>query len=167
MSNTTVPATLTYLVAAFKADPTLSALTAPDGSGLTVIDGPVPVPGPLPLSLWVGCDDPEAAVQGHQVRTADATQEWAAIGRAARDELVTVYCCAGAFTGNVDEGFAPVRDSVAAVLNAVENFVRADTGVPNLLMPTPGVTGYGWRQLPKTDGLHVFATLQLDYRCRI
>ena len=156
MNTTVVPDTLNYLVTLFKNAPTLGGANPP----VEVIDGPMPSSGPIPLALWVGVDDLPAAVLGDATTAAVSDKQLSdfALGR---QEQITIYCVAAAWTGSVKDGYGPLRAAAAAIVKAAEAVVTADTGAPPQAQ-IPGVTSGQWWQRPY-EGLQVFVPFQIVY----
>jgi len=117
VKTTVVPAVLDYLVSTFQADPNIGAASPP----VAVYDGPVTTAAPGQLVLWVGLSDPDsvAAPLG-----AESQQQWVGIGAKTRDEFVTIYCVAEAWTGATD--VRTVRLSAYGIVAAVEQILAAD-----------------------------------------
>jgi len=155
-ATTLVPATLDYLVALFKAAATIGAATP----AVEVIDGPMPNSGPLPLALWVGVDDLIGASKGEDTQAAESQKSRTTYG-SGRDEEITVYCVAAAWTGNEGDGYSALRAAAAGIVTAVETVVTADTGAP-ATSQIPGVTAGEWRQRP-LNGLQVFVPFEIVY----
>lgn len=130
-----VPALIDYLYNLFSADVTLG--TAPAPGTVTVYDGPPTTLLDAPLKLYVGLTDPDNT--GGET-AADFVQEWAAIGRRGRNEMVTIHCCAEAWSGTDD--IRSMRVAVYAIVGAVETLLQADTTQfgGNVLFPAPGMT---------------------------
>lgn len=154
------PALIAYLVALFTNDPTLGQATPP----VTVYDGPVTTGLDAPLKLFVGLADPdnEAAELG-----SESQQSWAALGRLARDETVTIHCVAEAWSG-VDD-VATVRAQLTAITAAVEALMQADTTQfgGNVLFPDPGFTTGALSQNNTSKGVIARQVFDLTFRCRI
>jgi hypothetical protein len=156
--STLLPATVDYLVALFKAAATIGAATP----AVQVIDGPMPDSGPLPLALWVGVEDITAASVG-DATTAGVSEKTRSVYGQGREEAITVFCTAAAWSGSSQGGYSGIRAAAAGIVTAVEAVVVADTGAP----PTsqnPGVTTEEWRQRPLGNGLQVFVPFQIIYR---
>jgi hypothetical protein len=155
-----LPALITYLVNLFTTDPTLGAATPP----VTVYDGPPTTSLDAPLKLYVGLADPDNPGVDP---AGDAQQQWAALGRRGRDELVTIHCCAEAWSG--DDSIANVRTSVMGIVAAVETLMQADTTQfgGNTLFPDPGITGIVLSQNNTTTGAIARAGFDLVFKNRI
>lgn len=149
-----------YLVNLFTNDPTLGAATPP----VTVYDGPATTLLDAPLKLFVGLADPD---NDAAEAAAESVQTWAAIGRLARDETVTIHCVAEAWSG-VDT-IQPIRAAVAGITGAVEALMQADTtqfgGL--VLFPDPGFTGGALSQNNTSTGVIARQVFDLTFRCRI
>lgn len=155
-----VPALIDYLVTLFTADPTLGTATPP----VQVFDGPATTMLDAPLKLYIGWTDPDNT--GNEP-AADSVQEWASLGRRARNEQVTIHCCAEAWTG-IDT-VKTVRDSVTGITAAVETLMQADTTQfgGNVLFPDPGLTNVSLPQDNTTTGGQARQTFDLVFKCRI
>jgi hypothetical protein len=155
-----VPALIDYLVALFTADATLGTATPP----VTIYDGPYTGELDPFLKLYVGLSDPdnEAAETG-----AGSEQEWAALGRRARDEIVTIHCCAEAWSGA--DTIQTVRVAVYGIVAAVETLLQADTTQfgGNILYPQPGMTGGQLLQNNTSDGAIARVQFDLIFKSRI
>ena len=126
-----VPALIDYLVTLFTNAATIGGATPP----VTVYDGPPTTALDAPLKLYVGLSDPDN--DGGEP-AADFTQEWAGIGRRARDEIITIHCCAEAWSGT--DQIQSVRLAVTGITAAVETLMQADSTQfgGNVLFPAPG-----------------------------
>jgi hypothetical protein len=155
-----VPALIDYLVNLFTADVTLGAAAVP----VQIFDGPATTMLDSPLKLYVGWTDPDGT--GDQAG-AESTQDWAALGRRARNEQVTIHCCAEAWTGLDD--VKTVRTSVTGITAAVETLMQADTSQfgGNILFPDPGLTNVSLPQDNTETGGLARQTFDLVFRCRI
>jgi hypothetical protein len=154
-----VPALMDYLVTLFTNAATLGQATPP----VTVYDGPTTTGLDAPLKLFVGLADPDndAAELG-----AESQQEWAAIGRMARNETVTIHCVAEAWAGT--DAAQPIRAQVTGIVAAVEALMQADTTQfgGNVLFPDPGFTAGALSQ-NNDNGFIARMTFDLVFRCRI
>jgi hypothetical protein len=150
-----------YLVALFNAAATLGAATP----NVTIFDGPVVTELDAPLKLYVGMTDPDNTAIPEPA--GDSQQTWAAIGRFGRDEMVTIHCCAEAWSG-VDT-VQVQRQAVTGITAAVEALMQADTtqfgGL--VLFPDPGLTNISAPLLTNTNGALARQTFDLIFRCRI
>lgn len=157
-----LPALLDYLFSLFTNAATLGA--APDPGKVTVYDGPPTTELDPFLKLFVGWTDPDSdgAESG-----AESQQEWAALGRMARNETVTIHCCAEAWSG-VDDA-RTVRVACTGITAAAEVLMQADTTQfgGNVLFPDPGLTNVATPQLNTSKGMRVQQTFDLVFRCRI
>lgn len=145
MSSTSrVPAVIDYLVTLFQGAATLGQATPP----VNIIDGPAATADPGPLALWVGVDD----ITSDDPAAADSTQAWAGLGHQARNEQLTVYCVAQAWSGSDD--IRPLRTAVYGITSAVEDLIRDDASLGGTVS-TPGnaaVTSGQLRQPPVARG---------------
>ncbi len=156
-----VPAAIDYLVTLFQAAATLGQATPP----VNVIDGPKVTADPGPLALWVGVDDIDPATTLPDA--AASTQQWAALGRMARNEELVIYCTAQAVSGGDD--VRTLRLAVAAIVAAVEDLVRGDASLGGVVA-TPGnaaVTACQWRQGPTGPGMAARASFEITAQARI
>jgi hypothetical protein len=155
-----VPPLLDYLVALFANAATLGLATPP----VTVFDGLQTTELDPPLSLWVGLPDPDNPAAE---TAADFTQAWAAIGRLGRDEIITVHCCAQAWSG-VDD-VKTVRLAVTGITSAVETLMQADTTQfgGNVLFPMPGFASGSLSQNNTDRGAIARIPFDLIFRSRI
>lgn len=155
-----LPALIAYLVNLFTTDPTLGAATPP----VTVFDGPPTTLLDAPLKLYVGLSDPDSEAAEP---AGESVQEWASLGRRARNESVTIHCCAEAWAGTDD--MATVRASALGIVAAVETLCQADsTGFGgNILFPDPGITGLALTQNNTTHGAIARVSFDLVFKSRI
>lgn len=155
-----IPALIDYLVPLFTNAATLGQAAPP----VTVYDGPPTTALDAPLKLYVGLSDPDSE---SAEAAADSVQEWAGLGRAARNEMVTIHCCAEAWSG-VDT-IAVVRLSATGIVAAVEAVMQADTGQfgGNVLFPDPGITGLVLSQNNTNTGAIARVSFDLIFRARI
>ena len=157
-----VPAVIAYLVATFQAASTLGQASPQ----VNVIDGPMVTADPGPLALWVGVDD----ITSPEPTAADSAQVWAALGHQARNEQITIYCTAQAWSGS--DGVATMRAAVAAIVSAAEDLVRNDASLGGTVS-TPGnaaVTAIKWQQGPGltgTRGMAARAVFEITAQARI
>lgn len=155
-----IPALIDYLVTLFTSASTLGGATPP----VTVYDGPPTTALDAPLKLYVGLSDPDS--EGAEP-AADSVQEWAGIGRQARNESITIHCCAEAWSG-VDT-IQVVRLSVTGIAAAVEAVMQADTtqfgGL--VLFPAPGITGLVLSQNNTSTGAIARVSFDLIFKSRI
>ncbi len=155
-----IPALTVYLVNLFTTDATLGAASPP----VAVYDGPPTTLLDAPLSLYVGWTDPDN--EGGEPG-AESTQEWASLGRRARNETVTIHCCAEAWSG-VDD-IASMRTACTGITAAVEVLMQADNSQfgGNVLFPMPGITNISTPQNNTDKGSLVRQTFDLIFMCRI
>lgn len=155
-----IPALTDYFVTLFTSASTIGQATPP----VQVYDGPATTELDPPLKLFVGWTDPDD--DGMQAG-AESTQDWAGLGRRARDEYVTIHCCAEAWSG-VDT-LKTARDAVTGITGAVETLMQADTTQfgGNVLYPMPGLTNISTPQNNPREGVIARQTFDLIFRCRI
>lgn len=154
-----VPAVLDYLVATFQAASTLGTATPP----VAVYDGPVVTGEAAQLVLWVGMDDPDS---NEAPISAESESQWAALGRQARNEQLSIHCVAEAWSG--DRDVKTIRTAVCGVVAAVEALIRADADLGGTL-PSGWceVTGMQLRQNNEDQGAVARISFKLDCRARI
>jgi hypothetical protein len=157
-----VPALLDYLVTLFTNAATLGAAAAPNT--VTIYDGPPTTALDAPLKLYVGLTDPDNP--GPEA-AAGFTQEWAALGRQGRNEIVTIHCCAEAWSG-VDT-IQTVRLAVTAITAAVETLLQADSTQfgGNVLFPAPGFATGQLVQNNTSTGAIARVPFDLTFKSRI
>lgn len=153
-----LPALIDYLVTLFTDDPTLGTATPP----VTVIDGTATTALDDPLILYVGLSDPES--DGPEA-AGESSQQWAAIGRRARDETVTIHCCAEAWSG--DDDVRTQRLAVTGIVSAVETACQADQFGGLVLFPAPGITAIALSQNNTSRGQMARVSFDLVFRTRI
>jgi hypothetical protein len=147
-----VAAIIDYLVAKFQAAGALSAVS--------VYDGPFTPEEDAELILWVGVDDPAAAQQaGGPVTAADSRQAKAGLAQK-RDETVTVYCAAGAWSG---DDMSTARAAAYSIVAAVEDLIRGDTASPAGAYIQPGVTVASLQQEATTTAARARVVFQIVY----
>jgi hypothetical protein len=159
MTTSRIPALIDYLVTTFTNAATLGQATPP----VTVYDGPQTTEAPASLVLWVGLDDPDT----DQVAPSAAAsqQEWAGLGKQARNEISTIHCVAEAWTGADD--IKGMRTAAFAIAGAVEDIVRTDPFSGLALFPDPGVTGMELRQNNTQSGSQARVSFQIAFKSRI
>src|SRR5260370_550739 len=113
-----LPALIHYLLTLFPPHPPLTAANPQ----VTIFDGPPPPPLDAPLKLYVGLSAPDNTAAEP---AGDTVQQWASLGRRARDETVTVHFCAEAWSGS--DAIQAVRLSATGIVAAVATLLQADT----------------------------------------
>jgi hypothetical protein len=157
--TTVVPDTIDYLVALFRGASTIGGATPP----ITVIDGPVPQAGSLPLALWVGVEDPTAMENGDPTLAGRSENETSDYAGGVRED-VTVPCIAAAWGGADSAGYSPLRAAAGAIVKAAATLVYNDrANAPSGLDLNPGVAVGEWFQRP-FSGLQVFVPFQIVYQ---
>jgi hypothetical protein len=161
-----LPALIDYLVTLFQ---NATALGGPVVNGaqtgpVTVYDGPATTGLDAPLKLFVGLSDPDNPAADP---AGDFTQEWAGLGRLARNETSTVHCCAEAWAGTDD--LKTVRVSVTGIVAAVETLLQADSTQfgGNVQFPAPGVTTGALLQNNSDRGAIARIAFDLTFKSRI
>jgi hypothetical protein len=155
-----LPALIDYLVTLFTNDATLGAATPP----VTIFDGPVTTGLDPSLKLFVGLSDPDNT--GPEP-AGETTQDWAALGRRSRDEMVTIHFCAEAWSG-IDD-IKTQRTAAYGIVSAVETLLQADVTQfgGNVLFPDPGITNIALMQANTGDGAHVRVAFDVIFKSRI
>lgn len=155
-----IPALIDYLVTLF----TGSALLGQATPAVTVFDGPAVTGLDAPLKLFVGLSDPDS---GGAEPAADSSQEWAALGRLGRNEMITIHCCAEAWAGTDD--LKTVRVAATGIVAAVEQLMQSDTTQfgGNVLFPEPGITGLSLLQNTTQQGAVARMAFDLVFKARI
>ena len=159
MATSQIPALIDYLVNLFTNAATLGAATPP----VTVYDGPQTTAGTAPLALWVGLDDPDTDQVAPSAAASE--QEWAGLGKLARNEISTIHCVAEAWTGADD--IRSMRVAAFAIVAAVEDIVRSDPFSGLALFPDPGVTGLELRQNNTQAGSQARVSFQIAFKSRL
>jgi hypothetical protein len=159
VATSKIPAIIDYLVATFTTAGTLGAASPP----VTVYDGPQTTLAPSPLVLWVGLDDPDTDQVAPSAAAAE--QEWAGLGRLARNEISAIHCVAEAWTGADD--ISGMRTAAFGIVAAVETIIRADPFSGLALFPDPGVTGLELRQNNTTAGSQARVSFQIAFKSRL
>jgi hypothetical protein len=155
-----LPALIDYLINLFTTAPTIGGATPP----VMVYDGPVTTEAPDQLILYVGLSDPDSD-EGQPA--GEFTQEWGALGRLARNETITIHCCAVAWNG-VDP-VQSMRVAVTGIVAAVESVMQADTTQfgGNVLFPAPGITSGVLMQNNTSTGAVAQLAFDLIFQSRI
>lgn len=116
--------------------------------GVDVWDGPV-VSGNSGDAIFIGYDaDPEGGGQA-----GDSSQQWAGLGRKARDESLGIVCAAISLVGDSDARWKPARDRAVSLIESVGQVLRADPSLgqgppfaaelqPGEYFQEPGPDGY-------------------------
>ncbi|MFC3453999.1 hypothetical protein [Amycolatopsis speibonae] len=112
-------------------DAIIAALTTaqPD---LQVWDGPI-ISGDYTNAVYIGFD---GQYEDSEELAVSAQQEWAGIGRNARNEDLQITCSVVVLTGNADTAWKPTRDAAYSIIEAVGQVLRAD---PSVGLPPPVV----------------------------
>lgn len=158
MATSKVPAVIDYLVATFTAAATLGQATPP----VSVYDGPFLQQTPTTLNLYVGLSDPDA----DEPVGANSEQTWAALGKQAIDEQLSVHCCAEAWSG--DTALQPARVAAYQILAAVETIIRGDVMLGGLVLFCEPVAGGAELRQDQTDlGARVKVLFRIDAKARL
>ena len=155
-----VPALIDYLVGLFQGAATLGQASPP----VTIFDGPATTELDPGLALYVGLTDPDSE---SAEEAAAFTQQWAALGRLGRDEMITIHCCAEAWAGTDD--LKTVRTSVTGIVAAVEQLMQSDSTQfgGNALFADPGITALQLLQNNTQQGAVARLAFDLVFKARI
>jgi hypothetical protein len=160
MADSVVPDVIDYLVTLFTADVTLGQAAAPNT--VAVYDGPRLEQSPSQRNLYIGLTDPDS----DEPVSANSEQEWAALGRQAVTENLTIHCCAEAWSGETD--VRTLRLAAYAIVHAVETLVRADPMLGGLVLFCEPVSGgTELRQDQTSQGMLVKLLFRIDAKARI
>lgn len=161
-----LPALIDYLVALFQNAATLGGpvVSGTQTGPVTVYDGPATTEADPFQKLYVGLTDPDSDAAEP---AGESQQEWAGQGRRARNEIVTIHCCAEAWSG--DDTISAVRLTVTGIVAAVETLMQADTTQfgGNALFPDPGITALALSQNNTATGAIARQAFDLTFKCRI
>ena len=161
-----LPALIDYLFSLFASDATLGGpiVSGTQTGPVTVYDGPPVTALDAPLKLYVGLGDPD---NPGAEPAGESSQEWAALGRRARDETTTVHCAAEAWSGADD--IRAMRLAAYGIVAAVETLMQADPAQfgGNVLFPDPGITGLALLQNSTDKGAIARVAFDLVFRSRI
>lgn len=155
---TKLPVILSYLVSLFQGDPTLGQATPP----VTVYDGPPTTALDAPLKLYIGLTDPDNDAAEEAAIFDQARPD---LGKAQRDETISIRCVAEAWSGSDD--MATVRAAVFGITQATENLVRADGSfgaLPGVILANPGVTGGTLLQNNTSTGAVAQVRFSINFR---
>lgn len=140
------------MVADFAALPALA--------GVTVTDGPPRVNDPGAY-LFVGVDNPD----DDNGIGASGTQTWPLATNSAREDAGEIWMAA--YADNGDGAMKPARDEATAVMEAVQDRVRANLtlGVPRVLWLQFG--DYSYRPMQSDNGAAAVLLFRITYSARI
>jgi hypothetical protein len=157
-----VPSVIGYLIDTFTAASTLGAASPP----VTVFCGPQLSGDFALLALYVGVDDPTFAATGSAVTGAESNQTWVGMGARARDEQLSVFCTAEAWSGETTTRAA--MTAVYGIVAAVETILRADVYMGGLaLFEAPGSTGHTLKWQQGEGGLAAHVSFRIDAKARL
>lgn len=161
-----LPALIDYLVNLFANDATLGGpvVSGAQTGPVRVFDGPEATEADPPLKLYIGLTDPDNQAAEP---AGESEQDWAGLGRQARNETVTVHCCAEAWSG--DNDVKAIRQAVMGIVAAAETLMQADTTRfgGNVLFPDPGITSVSLSQNNTSTGAIARAQFDLIFKSRI
>jgi hypothetical protein len=153
-----VPTVIGYLVDTFTAAATLGAATPP----VSVRCGPQLSGDFSQLALFVGVDDPTQSTP----TAATSDQTWVGMGARARDEQLSVFCTAEAWSGETTTRDA--MDAVYGIVAAVETLLLADVYMGGLaLFEAPGSTGHTLKWQQGEGGLAAHVSFRIDVKARL
>ena len=140
------------MVADFAALPALAAVNVCDGA---------PTTNDLGAYLFVGVGNPDTT----SGTGASGVQSWPTLGFCERDDEGDLFLAAYADTGDADQKAA--RDAAVAVMEAVQDRVRA---APTLSVPhvmSLSFSDYSYRPMQGTDGAAVLLFFRIRYTARL
>lgn len=138
-------------------DALLAAFTTAVGPSTPVYDGLPPASTADPEYLVVG-DDGSGKVDS----TFD--QNWAALGKRAKDELGVVYCVVSVQTG--DTVLKPSRDRAFQLIGLCETALKDNVDLDRLVLWT-NFTGGTYRTIQNTKGSAVSVSFTVTYKARL
>lgn len=156
MSTSRVPDLIDLMVSLFTAAATLGAATP----AVAVYDGPQVTQAPEQLALWVGVDDLENAGP----TAGSSSSNWAALGRAAIDEHLSVWCVAEAWSGDTD--IRTARVAAFGIVAAAADVLRT-SDFSSILWSPPVMADVTLRQDQSDPGAVARVTFRVDGSARI
>ena len=157
-----VPNVIGYLIDTFTAAATLGQATP----AVSVRCGPELSGDFSQLVLFVGVDDPTSLEQGTPPTGATSEQVWVGMGARARDEDLSVYCTAEAWSG--DTGTRVAMVAAYGIVAAAEAVLLADVSMGGLaLYQAPGSTGHALRWQQGEGGLAAHVTFRIAAKARL
>lgn len=163
-STSQMPVVIGYLLDTFAASNTLGAATPP----VAVFCGPEVTENFSQLALWVGVDDPVAAENGDRVNAGTSDQEWAGIPARLRNETMSVFCIAEAWSGDI--GTRAAMTSAYGIVAAVETILLANVGLGDSTGRTwqfPGSTSHEFSWAQGRGGIAAHVSFRIDAKVRI
>jgi len=141
-------------------------VTALQGTGLTVWDGPI-VTGNFNDAVYIAFD---GDYDGEE-RAAFTDQQWAGIGQRRRDETSEITCAVVALVGEGNTSWKPARDRIAAQLEIVGQKLRSDPTLgPSLGLTPPSVAELVPGELFQENGPSGFQArllFTINYKTRV
>lgn len=155
MSTSAVHQVILYLVSTFQAASTLG------GAGVAVYDGPVPNQDYEQQVLWVGVENPQNIL----ANSAQATQNWVGPGNRWRNENLSIFLTAQAYSG-VDVPTA--RGLAYQIIGAAEDILRTNANLGgNVLFLKPGSNQHRLQQWAQGEGFIAKTSFRIDALARI
>jgi hypothetical protein len=119
--------------------------------GVTVLDGELT--GEAFPAKWLIVGDDGVVAEDEVAAT--SKQVWAGIGAKTRDEVITVTCAAGAWTGNAAATRKSVRDDALAVMAAAEQALRNDPSLGSITQGGAQITDADLHNISDPAGIGV------------
>jgi len=161
-STSQVPAVIGYLIDTFTAAATLGAASP----AVSIRCGPELSGDFSQFALFVGVDDPTLIEQGSPPTGATSNQTWVGMGARTRDEDLSIYCTAEAWSG--DTGIRAAMDAVYGIVAAVETLLLADVYMGGFaLFEAPGSTGHTLKWQQGEGGLAAHVSFRIDAKARL
>jgi hypothetical protein len=156
-----VPAVIGYLVDTFTAASTLGAAATP----VSIRCGPELSGDFSQLALFVGVDDPTLSPSSPPV-AATSNQTWVGMGARARDEDISIFCTAEAWSGETCTRAA--MTAVYGIVASVEALLAADVYLGGMaLFQAPGSTSHTLKWLQGEGGLAAHVSFRIDAKARL
>jgi hypothetical protein len=157
-----VPAVIGYLIDTFTAASTLGTAATP----VSIRCGPELSGDFSQLALFVGVDDPTLIEAGSAATAATSNQTWVGMGARARDEDISIFCTAEAWSG--ETGTRAAMTAVYGIVAAVETLLAADVYLGGMaLFQAPGSTSHTLKWLQGNDGLAAHVSFRIDAKARL
>jgi hypothetical protein len=162
ISSSAVPAVIGYLLDKFTADTNLGAASP----AVAVRCGPELSGDFSQLALFVGVDDPTLLPAGGAPTGATSDQTWVGLGARARDEQLSVFCTAEAWSG--ETGTRAAMDAAYGIVAAVETSLFTDVSLGGqTLFQFHGSTGHTFRWEQGEGGLAAHVLFRIDCKARL
>lgn len=149
---------------------TFTAASTIGVAGVAVHCGPDLTGDFSPLALYVAVNDPAALATGNSIDGATSNQNWVGAGSRKKDEQLSVYCTAEAWTG--DTGTRAAMVACYGIVAAAEDILRTQatgTGLGGAaqIVEIPGSTGHTLRWIQAASGLAAHVLFRVDVHARI